>query len=84
MRPLGETAAGAILGAGFLTPSAIRASAAIACAGRVCWHTHETYAYPRESRVVVPRTIGAGGREGFTFREHEGRGYWRGRNWVTW
>ncbi|MBP2433886.1 Mn2+/Fe2+ NRAMP family transporter [Bradyrhizobium elkanii] len=60
MRPLGETAAGTILGAGFLAASAISASAAIACAGQVCWHTHETYADPRESRLVVPRTIGAG------------------------
>jgi hypothetical protein len=28
--------------------------------------------------------LALGPRERFTFREHEGRGYWHGGKWVTW
>jgi len=82
---LSKLAAGAILGAGFLAASAMSASAAIVCSGNVCWHTHETYTYPPESKVIVHEDNWKWGpTEKFTFREHEGRGYWRGGRWVTW
>ena len=51
---------GAAAAAGLLAVSAVNASAAIVCAGPVCWHAHETYDYPPDARVVVPRTIGNG------------------------
>jgi hypothetical protein len=82
---LSKLAAAGILGAGFLAASAMSASAAIVCSGNVCWHTHETYTYPPESRVIVHEdNWRAGPEEKFTFREHEGRGYWRGGKWVVW
>ena len=50
---LGKALAGATIGAGLLAMSTIGASAAIACRGNVCWHSHETYAYPPDAGVVV-------------------------------
>ena len=85
MRLLGKTFASAALGAGLLAGSAISASAAIVCNGNVCWHTHETLAYPPDAGVVVHEDNWRWGpEEKFTFREHEGRGYWRGDRWTEW
>jgi hypothetical protein len=82
---LSKLVAGVILGAGFLATSAMSASAAIVCSGNVCWHTHETYTYPPESRVIVHEDNWRWGpEEKFSFREHEGRGYWRDDKWVAW
>ena len=82
---LTKTLLGATVGMGLLAMSAVSASAAIVCSGNVCWHTHETYTYPSESRVIVhPDSWRWGPSERFTWREHEGRGYWRGDNWVEW
>jgi hypothetical protein len=61
------------------------ASAAIVCSRDVCWHTHEAYDYPPKAKVVVHEDSWKWGpTERFTFREHEGRGYWRGKDWVGW
>ena len=84
MKLLSKTLACAAAGTGFLAISAVSASAAIVCTGNVCWHTHER-SFPPEAHVVVhddnwrwrPE-------EKYTFREHEGRGYWRGDNWTAW
>ena len=74
---------GLALGVGMLTASTMSASAAIACSGNVCWHTHETYT--PESKVIVHEdNWKAGPTEKFAFREHEGRGYWHGDKWETW
>jgi hypothetical protein len=83
MKVLSRFLLGAVLGAGaFMLPPA-NASADIVCSGRVCWHAHEHYDYPRESHVIVhPDDWHWGRREHFEFREHEGRGYWRGGRWV--
>jgi hypothetical protein len=82
---LSKFAAAAILGAGFLAASVMSASAAIVCSGNVCWHTHETYTYPPEAKVVVHEDNWKWGpTEKFTFREHEGRGYWRDDKWTNW
>jgi hypothetical protein len=82
---LGKALAGATIGAGLLAMSTIGASAAIACRGNVCWHTHETFAYPPDARVVIHEDNWRWGpRERFVFREHEGRGYWRGDRWMAW
>jgi hypothetical protein len=85
MRSLSKTLASAALGAGLLAVTSVGASAAIACSGDVCWHTHEAYRYPPDARIIVHRDNWRWGpSEHFTFREHEGRGYWRGDNWERW
>jgi hypothetical protein len=82
---LTKTLAGTALGAGLLAFSTISASAAIACSGNVCWHTHEAYTYPPEARIVVHEDNWRWGpHERFRFREHEGRGYWHGGRWTAW
>ena len=82
MTSLSKAVLGMAMGAGVLAFSATGASAAIACAGPVCWHTHEAYEYPPDARVIVhPDDWRWGRREHFTFREHEGRGFWRGGRW---
>ena len=70
------------LAAAILAGSAVTASAAIVCSGNVCWHTHERYTYPRDSGVVVHEDNWHAG-PSVTFREHEGRGYWRDERWET-
>jgi hypothetical protein len=85
MTLLRKALVGAILGAGALAFSAASASAAIVCTGDVCWHTHEAYEYPPDAQVVVhPDDWRWGPSEHFVFREHEGRGYWRGDRWTAW
>ncbi len=85
MTILSKTLLGATAGVGLLALSAASASAAIVCSGNVCWHTHESYAYPPEARVIVhPDGWRWGPRERFSWREHEGRGYWRRGDWVEW
>jgi len=85
MTALSKTLLGAAMGAGALALSMATASAAIVCSGDVCWHTQTTYEYPPEARVIVhPDTWRWGPGERFTFREHEGRGYWRGDRWTGW
>jgi hypothetical protein len=75
----------ALAGAALLTFATSSASAAIVCTGDVCWHTHESYTYPPDARVVVHEDSWHWGpSEKYTFREHEGRGYWHGDKWTTW
>jgi hypothetical protein len=75
----------AAAGAAILTVSAVSASAAVACSGRVCWHTSERYEYPARARIVVHEDNWKWGRhERYRWREHEGRGYWNGSRWSTW
>jgi hypothetical protein len=72
-----------VVGAGALALSSLSASAAIVCTGDVCWHSHETYTYPPEARVTVHEDAWRAGPD-IRFREHEGRGYWRGDSWTNW
>lgn len=83
MRFLSRAALGTAIWAGLLAVSALSASADIACSGRVCWHVHDRYSYPREARVVVHPDSWHMSRR-YTIREHEGRGYWRGDRWREW
>jgi hypothetical protein len=69
--------------AAFVALSAVSASAAIACSGNVCWHSHERYHYPRASHVVVHADTWRHG-PSISIREHEGRGYWHGDSWKSW
>ena len=75
---------GAGIGTAVLAFSAMSAAAAVVCNGNVCWHTHETYTYPPDARAVVhPDNWNWGPSEHYSWREHEGRGYWNGDNWTT-
>jgi hypothetical protein len=80
-----RTLTAAALGFGALAFSAMSASAAIVCSGTVCWHTHEMYEYPPTAGVIVhPDNWHWGAGERFAWREHEGRGYWKGGRWTQW
>jgi hypothetical protein len=85
MKTVAKALAGATIGAGFLAMSTMGASAAIACSGNVCWHTHEVYHYPPSAHVVIHDDGWKWGpSDHYVFREHEGRGYWHGEDWETW
>ncbi len=85
MTRLSRTALAAAFGAGALALSAASASAAIVCSGNVCWHAHASYDYPPSAHVIVhPDTWHWGPGEHYSFREHEGRGYWSGDRWTEW
>jgi hypothetical protein len=75
MRLLSKTLVGTAMGAGLLALSTLSASAAVVCSGTVCWHTHERYTYPPESKVIIHDDNWRWGpSEKYAFREHEGRG----------
>jgi hypothetical protein len=80
---LGRVLLGASLGAGLLAVTSVSALAAVVCNGNVCWHAHESYDYPPTAGVVVHEDTWAPG-PGVTFREHDGRGYWKGGAWTNW
>jgi len=71
-------------GLGAATVSATSASAAIACnAEGQCWHVRGHYTYaPAYGVVVHPDGWRWGVGDHYTWREHTGRGYWRGGVWV--
>ncbi len=72
---------GATAGVAILASSAIAASAAVVCSGNVCRHTHERYTYPPSAGVVIHEDDWRAGPD-ITFREHEGRGYWKADKWT--
>jgi hypothetical protein len=74
---------GAVTGLSFLAISILNASAAIACSGSVCWHALERYDYPPGAGVIVHEDTWKAGPDS-TFREHEGRGFWKGDVWTSW
>jgi hypothetical protein len=84
MNRLSKVASAALLGLSALTASAATASAAIVCnAEGACWHVRHPYAYaPAYGVVVHPDNWRWGPGEHYTWREHAGRGYWRGGVWV--
>ncbi len=73
----------ATLGCGVLVFIVVTASASIVCSGNVCWHVKERYDYPPTAGVVIHEDSWKAG-PGITFREHEGRGYWKGDTWTDW
>jgi hypothetical protein len=83
MRSLNNTILGAAVAACVLAGSVSGVSAAVACNGNVCWHSHENYLYPPGTHVIVhPDDWQWGPDERFVWREHDGQGYWRGDDWV--
>jgi hypothetical protein len=83
MTSIGKSLLGTALGAGLLALSSIGASAAIVCSGNVCWHAHERFEYPPGAKLSVHEDDWRPGPH-MTFREHEGRGYWKGDKWTEW
>ena len=84
MKNFGKLALGAFVGASALAFGAVAASAAIVCNEEGdCWHAGVRHEYPAAAGVVIHEDNWAPG-ERFHWREHEGRGYWRGGNWVEW
>jgi hypothetical protein len=80
-----KMAIAAVLGLGTWVASTQTASAAIACnAEGQCWHIHHPYAYaPAYGVIVHPDGWRWGPGAHYVWREHAGRGYWRGGVWVA-
>jgi hypothetical protein len=75
----------AAIGASALAFSVGSASAVIVCNDDACWHVKERHNYPPEARLSIhPDDWKWGPSEKFRWREHEGRGYWRGDEWIEW
>ncbi len=74
-----------LLGAGAIVATATPASAYIAC-NRYgdCWHVREHYTYrPAWGITVHDDNWRWRDARRHHWREHDGRGYWRGGVWVT-
>ena len=73
----------ALMGAGSLALISTNASASVVCnQDGDCWHTQADYAYQPEFGVTVhPNAWKWTEGEKHAWREHEGRGYWRGGSW---
>ncbi len=84
MRNLGRLTLVGGMAAGALALTTLTASAAIVCNTEGdCWHVQKEYVFPPAAHVTIhPDTWHWGPGQRFAFREHEGRGYWRGGVWV--
>ena len=84
MKNLSKLSAVAALGVGVLVAGTMGASARIVCnADGDCWHVKVEHQYkPEFSLSVRPDDWAWKEGEKYRWREHEGRGYWRGENWV--
>jgi hypothetical protein len=81
-----ETAPGSPRGTAPATIEGYGPSSAIVCdqAGTTCWHSADRYDYPPNANVVVhPYDWQADNGANYAWREHTGRGYWRGENWEA-
>jgi hypothetical protein len=82
MRLINKALVSAALAAGVCAFSAVTASAAVVCnEDNVCWHSKERYTYPPNARITIHEDNWKAG-PSIRFREHEGRGYWRGDRWT--
>ena len=80
------TAPGAPRGTAPVTIEGYGPSSAIVCdqAGTTCWHSVERYDYPPDANVVVhPYDWQVDNGANLAWREHTGRGYWRGDQWEA-
>ena len=74
---------GTAAGTATLMIAATSAPAAIVCSGDACWHAKTRYTYPPEAYVTIHEDNWKWGpSEHYVWREHEGRGYWRGDSWT--
>jgi len=83
MKTASKIAVAALLAAGAMTMTAKPAAAYIACNGEgECWHVHRHYVYRPEYGVVVHPDSWRWRHDEYRWREHRGRGYWRGGVWI--
>ena len=76
----------ALMAAGALTLAATSASAEIACNEEgECWHIKgkADFYKPEHGIHIYPDNWKWGEKEHFKWREHEGRGYWKGGVWIV-
>jgi hypothetical protein len=83
MKPFGTIALAALIGASALAMASTSASARIVCNPEGdCWHVHGDYEYkPAFGLIVHPDDWKWKEGEKHAWREHEGRGYWKGGEW---
>ena len=83
MRILGRVTFAALMGAGALALTSTGASARVICNQEGdCWHVATEYDYQPDFGVVIhPDDWKWKEGEKYTWREHEGRGYWRQGVW---
>ena len=81
MRALTKTV---LLATGALALATTSASAEIVCNDEGdCWHVNGKMEYRPEFKLHVhPDNWRWGEKEHYKWREHEGRGYWRGGVWI--
>ena len=81
----GRIVALALAGLGLAALSSINASARIVCSpDGACWHVHDDYTYPPAAGVIIhPDDWAWKQGEHYSWREHPGRGYWRGNQWEV-
>ena len=84
MKSIAKLAAVAAISVASLAVSTMSASAAIVCNREgECWHVRGRYAYRPEFGLTVHENNWRWhDGEHFTWREHEGRGYWRNGVWI--
>ncbi len=85
MKAFAKWAAAAALAGVTLALTATSASALIACnAEGQCWHVRHHWVYRPEFGIVIhPDNWRWRRDEHYEWREHPGRGYWRGGVWVS-
>lgn len=85
MKKTVKLAVAALIGAASIAITTTSASAWIVCNREgECWHTHHRYMYRSEFGIVVhPDGWVWGPGEHYVWREHPGRGYWRGGVWIN-
>jgi hypothetical protein len=73
----------ALVGASALAMAATTASARIVCnADGDCWHAQTEYTYGPDLRLSVhPDNWKWKEGEHHAWREHDGKGYWKGKDW---
>jgi hypothetical protein len=83
MRTFSKMTFAALMGVSALTLIATSASARIVCnEDGDCWHATTNYDYKPEFKLTVhPDDWKWKDGEKHAWREHEGRGYWRGGAW---
>ena len=74
----------AVLGVSAVTLISARASAAVVCnEDGDCWHTQTEYQYQPEFGLTVhPQDWKWKENEKHAWREHDGKGYWKGGSWM--
>jgi hypothetical protein len=79
-----KLAVAALIGATALVLNVTAASARIVCnAAGDCWHVQTEYTYPPAFALTIhPDDWKWKETDRFKWREHEGRGYWKGDKWT--